>query len=73
MIAPMVLQNNNSESIEDDYEDEKQDVEDEYEEGPYCPACQQAPCMCSDPQWRMDWGYENLNNEFRQEIFKIEI
>ena len=23
---------------------------DDFEEGPYCNACQQAPCMCSDPE-----------------------
>lgn len=28
-----------SEGYDDDY----------YEEGPYCRACQESPCMCSDP------------------------
>lgn len=33
----------------------RSEIDDDYSfGGRHCPACQQAPCMCSDPQWHWD-------------------
>jgi hypothetical protein len=45
-----------NERIEDTFDDLKNN--DYYEEGPYCTSCQQAPCMCSDPErTSTSWNY----------------
>lgn len=44
--------------VDDDYDKSDYDDEDDdnitedysYEDGPYCHACQQSPCLCSDPE-----------------------
>lgn len=36
--------------IDDSWSNEKSRNDYHYDDGPYCSACQQAPCMCSDPE-----------------------
>lgn len=50
------IQNILNYKIEDSFDDLKNN--DYYEEGPYCSSCQQAPCMCSDPErTSTSWNY----------------
>lgn len=44
--------------IDDSWSYEKDRNDYHYDVGPYCSACQQAPCMCSDPERTSTvWGY----------------
>jgi hypothetical protein len=50
------IQNILNDKIEDSFDNLKN--YDYYEEGPYCSSCQQAPCMCSDPErTSTTWNY----------------
>jgi hypothetical protein len=60
-VLPQITEDSNStrqsNEVPDFYENNKDLIEekDDYlESGPYCPACQESPCMCSDPQLRWD-------------------